>query len=302
MKSGRKYKLTFELTEPTGGITEAIEITSPLTLEFEVVRNTASSLNSATFRIYNLSDVNRNLIFRNKTSINNIRGNRNKVILQAGYETALNKDSDLSTIFIGDLLEAYSYRQGPNVITYINAQDAGFGAYNSFINKTVKAGTTLKEIADLMMSSLKNIKKGAIGETLGESKTTTVLNGNVFYLLTKDYKDEVFIDLEKVNKLGVNEYIKLTGGKVPLLTSETGLLGTPLRQGTDLIVDMLFEPRINVGQLVKIKSQINSQFDGQFKVNGVKHSGIISGAVNGDCRTTLQLYIGNELSGALRGI
>ena len=308
MKLGRKYKLTFELTEPAKSeieglsVKQAIEITNPLTLEFEVTRNTASSLNSATFRIYNLSDVNRNLIFRNRTSINNINGNRNKVILQAGYETTLNKDSDLSTIFIGDLLEAYSYRQGPNVITYINAQDAGFGAYNSFVNKTVEAGTALKEIAELMMSSLKGIKKGVIGETLGVSKTTTTLNGNVFYLLTKDYKDEVFIDLEKVNKLGINEYIKSTGGKVPLLTSETGLLGTPLRQGTDLIVDMLFEPRINVGQLVEIKSQINKQFDGQYKVNGVKHSGIISGAVNGDCRTTLQLFIGNELSGALKGI
>jgi hypothetical protein len=146
------------------------------------------------------------------------------------------------------------------------------------------------------------VKTGVIGETPGNYKTPTPLNGNSFFLLTKDYKDEIFIDLEKVNKLGVNEYIKGAGGLVPLITSETGLLGTPLRQGTDVVVDMLFEPRINVGQLVEIDSEFNKLFNGQYKVNGVKHSGIISGAVNGDCKTTLQLYAGDKLLGELKGI
>ncbi len=35
---------------------------------------------------------------------------------------------------------------------------------------------------------------------------------------------------------------------------------------------------------------------------GLKHSGIISGAVAGDCKTTLNLYIGNKLLGGLKGV
>jgi hypothetical protein len=300
-KSGRRYKLTFQIDTATGAA-NAIEIRNPLTLEFDIVRNTSSSINTATFRVYNLSEKNRSLIFQNRTSINDISGNRKRVELQAGYNTTLNRDSDLATIFTGDLLEAYSFRQGPNVITYINALDGATSAYNSSINKTLDKGITLKEVASELASSLVGIKKGVIGNIEGEAKTAVSLNGNAFYLLSKDYKDEVFIDLGKVNILNRNEYLKTLGLSVPLITSETGLLGTPQRQGTDVVVDMLFEPKINVAQLVEIKAQINKEFDGQYKVMGVKHSGIISDAVNGDCRTTLNLYIGDKLLGGLKGV
>lgn len=322
-KLGRRYKLTFEV-EPrsapeligpalpnplfvgpspstTQSQTQAIEIRNPITIEFDIVRNTSSSLNSATFRVYNLSETNRNLIFQNRTSINNL-GIRRKVILQAGYNTALNRDDELSTIFRGDLLEAYSYRQGPDVITYINAQDGGFAAYNSVSNKTLDAGTTFRDIAIELINGLKGVKLGKVGDIEGTTTRPTVLNGNSFQLLTKHYKDQVFIDLGKANIVNENEYIETNGGKVLLITSKTGLLATPQRQGSNIVIDMLFEPRIIVGQLVEINAQFNKLFDGQYKVMGIKHSGIISDAVNGDCRTSLQLYIGNQLLGELKGI
>ena len=300
-KIQRRYKLTFQI-ETTAGEEKAIEIRSPLTLELDVVRNTQSSLNSATFRVYNLSETNRSLIFQNRTSINDVSGNRKKVILQAGYETARNRDDDLATIFTGNLLEAYSYRQGSNVITYINAQDGALSAYNSTISATLEKGTSLKDVAKTIMSGLAGIKQGAIGEIAGEAKTAVAINGNNFNLLKKDYKDRVFIDLEKVNILNVNEYIKSTGGRVLLISSETGLLGTPQRQGTNLVMDVIFEPQIVVGQLVNVRSQVNPLFDGQYKVMGLKHSGIISGAVAGDCKTSLSLFIGDKLLGELKGI
>lgn len=302
IKLGRRYKLTFQ-TDVTASKKNAIEITNPITLQFDIDRNTASSLNSASFRIYNLSETNRSLIFQNRTSINNAR-DRKKVILQAGYSTALNRDEDLTTIFTGDLLEAYSYRQGTDVITYINAQDGGFAAYNSRTNTTLQKGLSLKDIASNLIAGFKEngVEKGVIGNIEGTAKTSTALNGNNFSLLTKDYKDQVFIDLEKVNILNQNEYIKSSGGKVLLITSESGLLGTPLRQGSNVVIDMLFEPRVHVGNLVEISAQFNPLFNGQYKVMGIKHSGTISEAIGGDCKTTLQLFIGNELLGELKGI
>jgi len=301
MKFQRRYKLTVQINTAEGQ-EKAIEIRSPLTLELDVNRSTQSSLNSATFRVYNLSETNRSLIFQNRFSINDVSGNRKKVILQAGYETTKNRDDDLSTIFIGNLLEAYSYRQGTDIITYINAQDGSLGAYNSDIRETIVGGTSFKDIAKTLIAGITGVTEGKIGDIQGASKTSTALNGNNFYLLKKDYKDEVFIDLEKVNIINENEYIKTTGGKVLLITSETGLLGTPQRQGTDLVADMIFEPKIQVAQLAEIKSQFNKKFDGQYKVMGLKHSGIISGAVAGDCKTTLNLYIGNKLLGGLKGV
>lgn len=301
MKFQRRYKLTVQI-DTAEGQEKAIEIRSPLTLELDVARSTQSSLNSATFRVYNLSETNRSLIFKHLTSTDDISGNRKKVILQAGYETALNKDDDLSTIFTGNLLEAYSYRQGSNVITYINAQDGALGAYNSNINETITGGASFKDIAKTIIAGITGTTEGKVGDIQGASKTSTALNGNNFYLLKKNYKDEVFIDLEKVNILNENEYIKTTGGKVPLINADTGLLGTPQRQGTDLTMDVIFEPRLQVAQLAEVQSRFNPKFDGQYKIMGLRHSGTISGAVSGKCTTSLNLFIGNELLGGLKGV
>lgn len=299
MKFQRRYKLTVQINTAEGD-EQAIEIRSPLTLELDVSRGTQSSLNSATFRVYNLNETNRSLIFQNRFSINDVSGNRKKVILQAGYETALNRDDDLSTIFTGYLLEAYSYRQGADVITYINAQDGSLGAYNSNINQTIAGGTSFRDMAKTIIAGITGTTEGAIGDIQGASKTSTALNGNNFYLLKKNYKDEVFIDLDKVNILNENEYIKTAG--LLLINADTGLLGTPQRQGTDLVIDMIFEPRIQVGQLAEVQSKFNPKFDGQYKVMGLQHSGTISGAVAGNCKTSLNLYIGNKLLGGLKGV
>jgi hypothetical protein len=160
----------------------------------------------------------------------------------------------------------------------------------------------IKDGLKKVVNDLKGVKEGVIGDTPGTYKTSASFSNNTFYVLTKNFKDEFFIDLGKFNKLAPNEVLKSLGLGVPLITSSTGLLGTPLRQGSSVVVDMLFEAKINVAQLVELSSQINKQFDGQYKVTGVKHSGIISDAVNGDCRTTLQLFAGDKLTGGFKEV
>jgi len=76
----------------------------------------------------------------------------------------------------------------------------------------------------------------------------------------------------------------------------------PRRQNTYIQVDIIFEPRIQVGQIVEIVSQIDPRFNGQWKVQGIKHSGTISGAVGGDCKTTLQLFYGTAPLGGLKKV
>ena len=64
-KFGRKYKLTVEI-DTDGEKPQAIEITNPLTLQYDIERNTSSSLNQGTLNLYNLSEKNRNIIFQNR--------------------------------------------------------------------------------------------------------------------------------------------------------------------------------------------------------------------------------------------
>jgi hypothetical protein len=294
-KLNRRFKLTYQVNDE-----EALIIRSPLTIEFDIQRNNASSLNSAIIKIYNLSLKNRNLLFKSRTNVNDVK-ERKTIILQAGYETSLNKDSEMSVIFQGYVLEADSYREGSNVITFINAQDGGLGVYNSAVSQTFAAGLSFKDLFKQVSSQIEGVNLGKVGNIEGNIKTSAVLNGNAFYLLSNRYFNEkVFIDLNKINLMNLDEYIKTAF--VPLITTQSGLLGTPRRQGSIIDVNLIFEPRIQIQQLVEIKSSINPVWDGQYKVIGIKHQGIISGAVGGDLVTSLQLFIGEEILGELKAI
>lgn len=289
-KFQRNYNLKIEIFQNQKE-NNALEIKFPLTLEFAVSRSTSSNLNRGIFKIYNLSEKNRNLIFQDRFSIKNINGNRRRITLQAGYK-------NLSTIFIGDILEAHSFREGANIITSINAIDGGFASYNNYINETLEKNLSFKDIFLRLGQSL-GLSFNKVGDIEGASKRGVALNGNTFSLMKEKYRDSFFIDLDKVNHLNLNEVIK---GDLTLLESSSGLLGTPQRQGSILIAKMLFEPRILIGQLVEIESQINKFYNGQFKVVGLNHDGIISGAVNGQCTTTLQLFIGEQILGELKTV
>jgi len=288
MKFGRQYKLLVEIKEK-GKLTEFIEIANPLTIEFQIERSTGASLNNAILRVYNLKESSRSVIFQNRFDMKNRTIDKRRIVLQAGY-------GELSTIFIGDLMEAYSYRQGSDIITYMQALDSAALTYNSYINKTFDKGITRKDLFDELANFI-GLKKGAVGETEGEYKRAVPINGNTFNLLDKNFKDEYFIDLETINKLKPNEAIK---GQLFNINSETGLLGTPLLQGTFINVDLIFEPRIRVGQVVQIESAFNPKFDGQYKVIGVKHSGTISEATSGEAKTNLQLLTGDKLTKGLK--
>ena len=59
----------------------------------------------------------------------------------------------------------------------------------------------------------------------------------------------------------------------------------------------MFEPRIKLGEIIQIKSRIADVFDGQYKVWGISHSGVIGDAASGTLTTTLTLYTGEQVFG-----
>ena len=272
-KINRHYKLTIE-TNDSG----TVEITDPLTIEFTVTRNTAVSLNKGIFKIYNLGLATRTKLFQDRFRIKD-KGTGEfykRIILQAGY-------NQLSTIFVGNILTAFPTRQGGSIIMNIEAYDGLYGQAN---------------VISTISSDLINVEKGVIASQEGELTKSTSFFGNTFDVITEFLKDkaEVFIDNEELLIMNSNQAFI---AQIPLIKSETGLLSVPIRQQTYIEIDMIFEPRITVGQLVELESSVNPAYDGQYKVYGVTHNAVISGAVSGDAKTKLQLYIGSELLGGL---
>lgn len=279
VKFDRKYRLTIETNDGS-----SVVIEQPLTLQFSVQRSSMASVNSATFQITNLSEEVRNSIFQDRFSFLKYK----RVIFEAGYD-------DLAVVFVGSLFEANSSRQGVDIVTNITARDGGFDTVTSKTFATIQKNTSIKDLLKGLIGSFTNLKEGVIGDIQGTLLRPAVLDGNTFYLLKTYSEDKVFIDLEKVNILKNSEVLT---GQVPLISPETGLLETPRRDDAYLTVVTLFEPRIIMSQFIELKSSILKQYNGQYKVLGVHHQGVISGAINGNCTSTFNLLLEGQLFGS----
>jgi hypothetical protein len=264
---------------------ETVLISSPLTLNFDVVRNTLASANRGTFRIYNLAPETRRQIFHDRNQTQDYK----QIKLQAGYEG----QSPLPTIFQGNQVQAYSWREGTNWVTEIEAFDGGYGILNGQVAQTVPAGWDIRALIKSVFQTLPRTGIGAIGDVESGSSRGVTLMGNSWDLATQmatGQNAQVFVDNEQANFLKRNEYLAGPAG-LSVISNDTGLLETPRRSNALLEVTLLFEPRLQVGQHVLVEG-LEKVYNGEYKVLGVAHRGVISGAVSGSATTTVSLDLG----------
>lgn len=278
MKFQRNYRLTVETNE--GGF---ITIEPPLTIEFDIKRNTSASVNTANIRILNLSKRSADLIFQDRFNPRTYK----RIVLEAGY------GDTLSAIFIGNIFSANTVRSKTELVTNIDARDGGFDTSGTLTNKTVN-GQSVRDVILGLSNDFENVRAGVFGDIEGEFKRPVVLNGNTFDIIRKYTGDRVYIDLEQINVLKDNEALE---GVIPLINTQSGLLETPKRENAFISLKMIFEPKIIMGQVIEIESSVNSAYDGQYKVIGVQHTGTISEAVGGNCETKLELLVGSQIFG-----
>lgn len=246
----------------------------PFTIEFDIIRNTLTSANVCKFRIYNLSLKNRNQLRFNISDYGQLR----TVQFKGGY------GNNLGICFQGNVSQAWSVREGVNFITQIECYDGGFAFVNGQTDAQFPAGATNQGVIANLAGSLPGVDVGAIGSYPG-----TLQRGASFSGTTTDHLRDLtgggfFIDNGKANALGTNEYIQR--GAVLTIDSKAGLLGTPVLEQTIVHFDMLWEPRLHAGEQVFLSSITEQNFNGAYKITGVKHRGIISESVCGSVTTT----------------
>jgi hypothetical protein len=125
-----------------------------------------------------------------------------------------------------------------------------------------------------------------------------VLFGNTWNIIRQESDNLAIIDNGQVKILQPNEAI---ASDIPVITSASGLLSSPARSGQMIELDMLFEPRLTVGQIVELDSTTNRLYNGTYKVMGFTHSGMISPAVAGPAKSTVQLWLGTEAIQLIEG-
>lgn len=270
------YTLTINWVDQNGQPWQNV-VTDPITIDFQIVKSTRSE-NSTTINLYNLDGEMRENVYKDIVLLRN-DDTIKWVTLEAGYA------GQRTLVSWGYIQQCFSQRRGVDFITSMQVIDPDI--LTEYCGVTFKEGTTYQQAYDYLVAQLPSLKVGESGVLTGEFKVPTVFDGNAFVLLNQLTGRHTFVDNGVINTLGDNEVLSDYG--CYYIAADTGLLETPKRYDDVLEVTMLFEPTIKLGQLVEIKSETQSRFDGQFKVLGINHNCVISGSESGTRTTILQL-------------
>lgn len=272
---------TFDQAQTGAPVPETLKIQTPFTLEFDINRDTLSSSNTARFTLHNLSKNTRGKIHKDQFALDVYKG----IELKAGY------GNTISTIFKGNIQRAYSVRQGTSMQTRIEAYDAGFAFVTGYYNNSFAKGQSTNEILDDIQKNLPMVNKGARGDFPGVLVRGNSLSGNTADLARTLSNGGFFVDLETAHCLNDNDCLQ---GSLETITSASGLLGTPLREKGMIFIEMIFEPRLLIGQLIRLESITAENFNGNYKVMSIHHQGTISDSICGSATTSVGLWIGTS--------
>lgn len=292
-KFGRTYRIDFEIgnLKRIGAYDQPIPLDSvsigyPITTQFNISRTMSSAVNTANLTIYGLSQLTREKLYKDRYDMTRYI----KMDIYAGY------NDGVSLVFSGYIKECQSFRQSgaTEFMTRIDAWDGGLGMYLGEDNNTYPAGTAYQQILADLSSNMFGVSVGKISNNLPIEKPlrSITFNGKTYEDLKSYTKDNMFIDNGVINF--INTETDVIEGNIGLLNVDSGLLGTPERRDTNIIAEMIFEPSIVLGQQLELESQQLPYLNQIYKVLGVSHDGIISGAKGGSMITRLELFVGTE--------
>jgi hypothetical protein len=293
-KFNRVYSLSVEVDNgvntsplrPQFFVNKSVTITLPFTIEFQISRKALATAQTASFKLYNLAEATRNALQRDAFNTTQFRA----IQFRAGYESPAGDFMPL--VFNGSVLSANSYRKGVDFITEIEALDGGWQMNNiNLISMSSAPGTSSAQALKDLSYQLTGLSgEPIIGSYPVRNKRGEVFFGNAWQIIQLKSNFQAIIDNGQVKALNLNEIIV---GEIPVISSATGLLGSPRRGNATLEFDMIFEPRLTIYQLVKLESTTQPLYNRNWKVMGIEHQGTISPRISGDALTKVTLLFTN---------
>ena len=282
MKFIRTYEVRIQ--PPTGS---GITIKPPFTFTMDVNREASAQSNTGTFTFKNLGPSTRNRLTKDRYNTIDYW----KIQVFAGYE-----NGSVYELFRGNIAEAYSFKDGADWNTNIEAYDAGWAIQNGHVSETVAGKTSLQDMVKTVIGSMPELLTGVIGGDVSGApaleRGQVLLGPSVDVLADLVGEDKIVIDMETVNILSADEVIGRGGVQVV-----DTLLESPRRRETVLEAVTTFSPEIKMKRLVELRT-VDERFSGQYAVIGIHHAATFSGAECGDARTTLTL----DISGSFREV
>lgn len=263
-----QYKRKYELII---GSDSGIKL-SELRVKFEITKDLTGYPNLAKIQIFNLS----------KSTQQRIKKEFDKVIFNAGYE------ANVKLLFKGQIRNVTHLKQGVDTITTIYAHDGARDFDTAKVNISFKEGTEVKQIVEHVIGTFKETTHGIIEglDGLGDRLKGVTISGSskdVMDQLAEENNFEWNITDEAINVVPKNETID----KTFLITSATGMLGSPTLTEIGADVTMLLNPELIPNGKLKVESltqnislgdlnfrNINKTIgEGLYKIQKITHTG-----------------------------
>lgn len=242
----RKVRATFNggYTINPGGIT-----THEIKIDFSISKSISSSENTASIKIWNLTESHRNSIGKEF----------DEVTLEAGYMPP-DGGSNVGIIFKGTIQDVAHAREGDDIVTTIECGDGDKAIRKASINKSYPKGTPVETVVNDAYKELEKqgVKKGEwkfpddMEKTFKrpyaacascKSELDTIGRGRNFYWNIQN---------------GTMEIIPGDGfiGMVTLISPKTGLIDTPTITDNGCKFKTMMDPEIRPNRRVKIESSV----------------------------------------------
>ncbi|KVP19369.1 hypothetical protein WJ85_07725 [Burkholderia ubonensis] len=227
---------------------EALDV-SELRIVYRVQRGDLQTPNSARIRVYNVSAATARRAQKEFT----------RVVLQAGYE------GNFGIIFDGSIKQVRRGRESQTT-TFLDITAAdGDSAYNfAVVNTTLAAGSTSADHVAAACSAMSPY--GVTQGYLPELPSNPLPRGKVMFGMARDFmrwtarttQTVWSIQDGKVVLVPETAYIP---GEIPVITSETGMIGLPQQTANGIEVKMLQNPSIKIGRLIWLDNASVQQYE-----------------------------------------
>lgn len=224
---------------------------SALEIKFTVKRSDTMTPNVADIRVYNLEE----------ETARRIKKEFTKVTLQAGYE------GNYGVIFQGNIKQVILGRESATDTFIDIVAGDGDRAYNfAVVNSTIAAGATQEDQVNASIKAMQD--KGVAAGNIGDMPPEKLPRGKVMFGNARNYLRDVAqstdkswsIQDEKVTFIPKKSYLP---GERVVLTSKTGMIGTPQQTNEGVNVKCLLNPLIKIGGRI----EINNKSIEQLKIN-----------------------------------
>lgn len=226
-------------------------VVEDLRIDFQATRDIGSKQNTGSAVIWNLSRENRGKLGEEFDTLK----------IEAGYE-----NEEFGIIFHGAIRDVTIEREGADTRSLIECGDGDKGINKGAVSKTFPAGTKPKEVLEYLASQMPDVEVGTI---IGMDDLPAYERPITLYGYAAREADEIgrqhgvywSIQSGTFEAIKSDQYIN----DVVVISSESGLVGTPKVTDKGVSLRSLLRPAVGPGRVIDVRSNFLDQDSGRDK-------------------------------------